>query len=497
MKRVKAMSKIRKINSLKNNMIIYSLSIILLMTILSIYSISIVIKYKEQMESMFEKHIYLSEVESLVIKMDEDLVGFLTTKSSTKLNDYLINTEKLTTSVTASYVGLQNKEDLLMKNITNLIDAYNQQGKEAIMAKRQRNVVKYDEYYGRSVKIKAFIIDYIGQLNTKQLNINSKAYIQLVKQIRILQTITIVIVLILIGLSIIIAYLITSRMIRPITHLSHAASEIAKGNLETQDVVVESNDELLVLASAFNHMKNSINSYVTELTNKSETETKLKDEQLKNIKMEHLLDNAKLYALQSQINPHFLFNTINAGVQMSIMERATKTGLFLESMSRLFRYNIQKMDSVCSLSEEINNINDYHDLLKARFGDRIQFSFYIDPQTLSIKVPPLILQPLVENAYIHGLSSLEQGGLISITTLLTSDECIITIKDTGTGMSRETIDLILQREFTTEEDKVGIGIRNVRDRLELFYQKKSKFTIESQLGMGVKIIIAIPRSMEV
>ena len=491
------MRKINKFSSIRNNMIVYTLSIIFLMTVLSIYSLTIMERYQGQIEAMFEKHIYLSEVGNLMIELDEDLLGFLSSKSSTRLNDYIINSEKLELLVKDAHEMTYNAEDMMMKNIVNLIDAYVIEADQAITYKRQRNVIKYYEHYQKSVTIKGFIADYIDQLNNRQLNRNSVTYTQLVRQIMILQNITYMIVIVLIGLSLMIVYLITSRMVKPFSHLSHAAEEIALGNFETEDIVVETEDEFLLLATAFNHMKNSIKSYISEIKKNAETEAKLKDEQLKNIKMEHLLDNAKLYALQSQINPHFLFNTINAGVQMSIMERATKTSQFFQTMASLFRYNIQKMDSSCTLEEEIENIKDYYELLKVRFGDRIRFQFNIDSEALDMKVPPLILQPLVENAYVHGLSGLEEGGTITINVIDESDATYITVKDTGKGMTAHVADQILNKERDDyTHTKFGIGIRNVRDRLELFFHQPNLFKIECEEGAGVKIVMKIPHIKE-
>jgi len=487
------MAKSNKVSLIKNNLILYSLGIIFFMTILSLYSLSIMERYKEQIETMFEKHIYLSEIEQVMNELDDDLLGFLSSKSSARLNNYLKNIDILKGLVKEEPIEIYNIEDLMMKNITNLVAAYVDEGDEAISYKRLRNVAMYYEHYRNCIDIRTYIISYIDQLNSKQLTRNSLAYSELVYQIQLLQAITYIIIIVLIAFSLLVVYLITSKMVKPFRNLSHAAEEIAIGNFDTEDIVVESNDEFLLLATAFNKMKNSINLYINELTMTAETEAKLKDEQLKNVKMEHLLDNAKLYALQSQINPHFLFNTINAGVQMSIMERATKTGQFLESMSRLFRYNIHKMDSTCTLGEEIENIKDYYELLKVRFGKRIQFEFNIDPSTLQMKVPPLILQPLVENAYIHGLSGLEQGGLITINAVRSMDSTYVIVKDTGNGMSNDIIDRILNKKIADyDEDDFGIGVRNVRDRLELFFHTTDLFKIESSEGNGVKIIIKIP-----
>lgn len=492
------MTKLNRLNTVKSKMRIYSLIIIFVMTILSMYSLSINKRYKGQIENMFEKHIYLSKIKGIMVELDEDLLGYLTSKSSTRLNEYLSNIEVLKelVPVNNSYENIYNMNDLMMKNITNLIDEYMIQANMSINYKRQRNVAKYYQYYKEDVKIMNFIFQYIDKLNDKQLTQNSNSYIDLVYQIRLLQLISYVMVIALIVISIVIVHFISSIMVKPISNLTYVAEEISKGNFDIEDIIVESKDEFSVLAKVFNNMKNSISQYIEELTLKAETETKLKDEQLENIKMKHLLDNAKLYALQSQINPHFLFNTINAAVHMSILERATKTGDFLESMSRLFRYNIKKMDSNCILKEEIENIEDYYDLLKVRFGNRIQFKFNIEKETLYMKVPPLILQPLVENAYIHGLSGLEEGGIISINSIKTMEKSYVIVEDTGKGMNADRIDKILNKNREDDEyEKFGIGIRNVRDRLELFYQKEDIFKIESSEGNGVKIIIEIPNNV--
>ncbi len=493
------MAKLNKFSSIKVNMIVYSLGIIMLMTILSVYSLSIMERYKGQIEGMFEKHIYLSEIEEMMGELDVDLLGFLSSKSSTRLNQYLINMETLKQLVTDIPQEAVNNEDLMMMNIATLVDKYREQGDEAISYKRSRNVAKYYASYERSVQIKGFIHDYIDQLNNRQLNRNSKSYLGLVSQIRLLQTITYLIVFVLIIIAFIVVYYITARMVKPFNNLSHAAEEIAKGNWETEDIVVETEDEFFLLATAFNRMKNSIIQYVEELTVQAETEAKLKDEQLKNVKMEHLLDNAKLYALQSQINPHFLFNTINAGVQLSIIERAPKTGQFLETMSRLFRYNIQKMDSSCTLEEEISNIVDYYELLQVRFGERIQFQFHLDKAASTALVPPLILQPIVENAYIHGLSGLEEGGKIEVSTLKIKERIIITVKDNGKGYAQEFFDHILRKhdiaktdEYSRISDETGIGIRNVRDRLELFFHENNIFRMYGEVNRGVKVIMDVP-----
>ncbi|NDL67145.1 sensor histidine kinase [Anaerotalea alkaliphila] len=487
------MGKINRFRSIKQNMTTYMMAVILLMTILTVYTLGILDRYKDQIQNMFERHIQLSEIQQLVTDMDADLLGFLSSKSSTRLNRFNINKARLEEQMVDWPEEIYNTEDMMLKNIHHLLEEYLLHAEEAISAKRMRNVGKYFAAYETSDRIRGMVVGYVDSLNRIQLGRNSKTYLDLVEQIRLLQNITYSITATAVLLSLLIVYLITSGMVNPLTHLSHAAEEIARGNFDTEDIRVESEDELHILADAFNNMKNSIGRYIVQIKEKAETEAQLKDQQLKNLKMEHLLDNARLYALQSQINPHFLFNTINAGVQMSIMERADRTGAFLESMARLFRYNIQKMDSVCTLQEEVDNIRDYHDLLKVRFGDLIRFDFDIDPKSLEAQVPPLILQPLVENAYIHGLSGLEEGGTIIVRTRREGEDTLVTVEDTGKGMDPESIREVMEKNGKEPSGSGhGIGMRNVRDRLELFYHAKDVFFMENLQEGGLSITIRIP-----
>lgn len=452
-----------------------------------------------QIDNMFEKHIYLSSIEASIKTLDENLLGFLSTKSSTKLNNYLITIENIDGQIDEFYETGLVTNDLTMKNIKNLIEQYKVEADLGITFKRQRNVNEYYKHYDKSLKIKGFIDDYIVQMNQRHIEINSITYKQLVNHSKSLQTITAVIVVSLILLAIMITYLLTSKMVKPFSKLYKSAEEISKGNFYTEDVIIESDNEFKLLAESFNEMKNSIGNYIEGLKITAETENELRDEQMKNLKMAYLLDNAKLNALQSQINPHFLFNTINAGVQLSVIEGATKTGKFLDSMSRLFRYNLKMINEVCTLEDEIGNIRDYYDLLKVRFGDRIKFEFELDQSTLGLEIPPMILQPLVENSFIHGLSSLESGGTICISTEGVGQNVVIIISDNGVGLERDFIDKILSKtdkdmlQGEANKSGLGLGVRNVRDRLELFYHKNDIFKMSGEVNKGVRTTLTVPK----
>jgi two-component system sensor histidine kinase YesM len=476
-------------------MLAYSMVIIVLMTLLSVYSLTVINTYKSQIDGMFDRNILLADTRAVLDKVDGELVSYLNSKSSTSLNLYMLHSEELSDKAVeiSEQVVDFSEEELMLLDIVSMIRNYLSEANFAIDDKLKNDVESLSNRYNDTSNIKAYIIDYINELNIRQFGRNAYNYLYMSRQIEKSNMINIVLIIDLILLSIVIVYTMTSNMINPIIRLSHSAEDIAKGRFDTDEIIVERHDEIKILATAFNKMKNSIKTYIEELQTKAETEAKLKDQQVENLQMQSLLDNAKLYALQSQINPHFLYNTINAGVQLAMLEGADRTSEFLESMSRLFRYNIKQIDSDVTLKQELENIIDYYELLKVRFGDLIEFKFIIDEMATGLPMPPLILQPIVENSYIHGLSSREEGGVITIQALKRESHVIIVVSDDGIGMSRVTIQNILSGKHESQAAKsAGIGMRNVIDRLELYYKCKDIFAIKSVQGEGTKIVITIP-----
>lgn len=490
----------KKILTIKNRMLFYTFGIIAFMTVLSVYSLTITNVYKARIDGMFARNIMLKEITDQLVIVDKELVVYLSTKSSTSLNNYMLNAEKLKniSQELIDRVEYYTEEDLMVIDIDNMIHNYIIEGGEAVQEKRKSNVAAYTEKLETVSTIKGYIISYVNELNTRQLDRNSIHYVYMSQQIKVASTLNIVLILDIILLAFSIVFKMSRSMIDPIVRLSHSVGEVAMGQFDTEEIIVETKDELEILARAFNKMKYSIRVYIEELKEKAFMEASLKDQQMENLKMQSLLDNARLYALQSQMNPHFLFNTINAGVQLSMIEGADRTSEFLESMSRLFRYNINQLDKIqaVTVGQEVDNIRDYYELIKVRFGELITFKFVIDEAGTSYLMPPLILQPLVENAYMHGLSKKEEGGWINIQVLNKVSEIIVVVEDNGIGISQEQIDGIFnensQEVALIKDYSNGIGLKNVIERLELFYKRKNLIVIQSHLNQGTKIICTLP-----
>lgn len=492
-------------NTIRKKMLLYYMVTVCLMSSISLYTLYISNDFMRQIDAMFIRSIYLEELSGLLTTVNEDMFGYLTTKDSDSLNNYHRNSEELKEK--ADFIGTNYTYDesgLMLKDISNMTREYLTRAKIAIDAKRGRNIDLYTSAYHEAGTIEKYIKSYIDRLNLMQTGINTGKYTVLYERLTVLQYLNIILIADIVVLSILIIIKITYSISDPIIKLSRSAEELSKGNFETEVVITSKEDELKTMLAAFNKMKENIRLYIEELKSKAVMESTLKDQQMENLKMQNLLYNAKLQALQAQINPHFLFNTLNAGVQLAMMEEAELTGEFLENMTALFRYNIKDMDKEVTLAEEVSNVKAYAEILRVRFGDVIGFEYDLDETLFELTMPPLVLQPLVENACIHGLGGLEQGGRIRVTARRSADRAEIMVYDNGVGMDGSKI-----REIFDEFDKellpgresrpkkghtTGIGLSNVIQRLNLYFGKRNSIAVDSAPGCGTTIVISVPLS---
>jgi two-component system LytT family sensor kinase len=202
---------------------------------------------------------------------------------------------------------------------------------------------------------------------------------------------------------------------------------------------------------------------------------------------EDLLLNARMSALASQINPHFLFNTLNTVSSLIRYNPDLARGVVLK-LSSILRRLLRKQDNFVPLREELGFIDDYLDIEVARFGpDKLQISKELDEATLEAYVPCMLLQPIVENSIKHGLSPKLEGGEICIRTARRDGRLLIEVEDNGIGMSPERINA-LEGEGVAK----GIGISNVHERLRVLYGDDFRFDIHSVEGKGTFVRIDVP-----
>ncbi len=211
--------------------------------------------------------------------------------------------------------------------------------------------------------------------------------------------------------------------------------------------------------------------------------------------MENHLKEAQLKYLQSQINPHFLFNSLNAGVQLAMMEDAEKTSVFMEKMADFFRYNVKKSSKDATIREEVDAVENYVYILNVRFAGDIRYHSKLDEEAMDFSIPSMILQPLVENAVNHGIRNIERPGEIYLTVENLEEKIEIRIRDNGAGMEMETLERILAGGQAAEGgNSTGIGIHNVISRLELYYNDDGIFHMFSDgKDKGTTVVLRIPK----
>ncbi|MGB9454458.1 MAG: histidine kinase [Bryobacteraceae bacterium] len=212
-----------------------------------------------------------------------------------------------------------------------------------------------------------------------------------------------------------------------------------------------------------------------KIWNNTRNEKKLEEQQ-------RLLVEARLSALTSQINPHFLFNTLNS-VSSLIRTDPNQARVMVVRLSKVLRRLLRKHENFSSLREELSFIEDYLAIEVVRFGDKLRFEKDVAEDTLDMLVPSMLLQPLVENSIKHGLSSKVEGGTIRIRTRRSGSRVELLVEDDGVGIPEEKLATVLDQ---------GIGVSNVHERLKVLFGNDYRMWIESQPGQGTRVQIEVP-----
>lgn len=267
---------------------------------------------------------------------------------------------------------------------------------------------------------------------------------------------------------------VNRTIIQPVVALAEDSVRISKNDFSGDALEALGQDEIAMLVRAFCRMKSSTHDYITALNERYE--------------MEIQLEEVRLQMLKNQINPHFLFNTLNMIAGTAQIEDAVSTEKMINALSRLFRYNLKSTDSVMPLERELKIISDYMYLQQMRFGQRVMYSTDCEEETLEVLVPVFALQPLVENAIIHGLSPKGQGGKIHIRSWMHEGKIWISVADTGTGIGREQLEEMKKALEMGAEHKTGIGVGNIYRRIHSMYQD-GQVTIDSMEGIGTVVQI--------
>ena len=445
----------------------------------------------DKINTVFSSNISLNELSDNLNEMHSGLTGFLETKGTDDLELYFAASQKMRTLMIDLNDNItDNSVKLSERDIRNMLETYLEISDGAVTAKRGRNIDEYTAKYNECTKIRDYLNTYIYSINNEQFRTNSNNYMALVNSLKLTEIMSMLIFAVASVMNVLLIIILTNTITRPLTRLSAKADEISAGNPENvEPLEVFSEDEVGKVTRAFNEMLSSIKDYIARIRTQLITQSEMKE---KNLLMETHLKDAQLKYLQSQINPHFLFNTLNAGAQLAMMEGADRTVEYIRNMADFFRYNVKKNSENVKLSEEIELVDSYIYILNVRFAGEIIFEKDIDESLLDVMVPSMIIQPLVENSIKYGIKDVEPGeGKITLAVYREGDNCCIRVSDNGIGTDEDIIEKIMSNEKKPSETR-GVGITNVMERLDLYYNNKEVFEIKSKKNEGTHVTIKIP-----
>ncbi|MBD8070654.1 sensor histidine kinase [Bacillus sp. PS06] len=393
-------------------------------------------------------------------------------------------------SLQEQYNSTELYVDLIsQKNYQHMITSFEENIDQTIAEVKQQNIQRYSVSLNEAEVISRYIYEMTQDLTNQELLNYHQIYNLVEQKVAYTKMMGTSFFLALITLSLLFALWYSNGISRTISSLTKSAEEISAGNYSGPDVRVSTKDELWFLTKTFNQMKRNIELSVNEIEEKAQ--------------LAQLLKETELRSLQNQINPHFLFNTLNTISKTAYIEGAERTSDLISSVSALLRYNLGDLTRPTVLADEVQIVKEYFFIQKSRFGDRVEFIENIDSTCLQTPIPSLTLQPIVENAFIHGVEELSEDAKIELRIYQNDQFVMIEISDNGIGMEPGTIEKLLnpkdRHEFHHEETKGhsnGIGMRNVVERLKLF-DKQNEVTISSQLGHGTTVITKIRKTQEI
>lgn len=279
-------------------------------------------------------------------------------------------------------------------------------------------------------------------------------------------------------LTALLSILVSRGITRPIRFLSGAMENFGQGNFDI-NCQVDSEDEIGRLSHTFNQMVMDMNSLVNTV-----------------YEQKVMKQEAQMKSLQMQINPHFLYNTLDTINWMARIRHVDEIGDMVAALSNMMRYSLEKKSFV-RLGEEVKSLKDYIAIQNYRYRDKMVAEIEIDESLMSLYIPRLLIQPILENAIVHGIEEKLDKGHILVAARREDEDLYIQIMDDGVGMTEETMSHILREDYSMKKSgHTSIGVVNVNRRIQMIYGKDYGLLVQSVLGAGTKITIHIPAREE-
>lgn len=278
--------------------------------------------------------------------------------------------------------------------------------------------------------------------------------------------------------SMLLALWLSGEITKPVKDLEKSMKEVQKGNFRPVNASMEGNNEIASLGRSFGIMTEKIGQLMDE-----------------NVREQRAKRKSELKALQAQINPHFLYNTLDSIIWMAESGKNQEVVKMTSALSKLLRQSIGNEDEIVTIRKEMEYTSNYLAIQKMRYRDQLEYIIDVDEEILDQEIVKLVIQPLVENAIYHGIKYVEGKGMLIILGSMRGGKVVLSIQDNGPGMDQETLKHILEKKEAPagKAKKSGhVGVYNVHNRIQLYYGKEYGLFYESAPGMGTCVYITIP-----
>lgn len=480
-------------NSFWMQMVVSIFGVFGLLVVSTAYILYSTVQLQKYADQSFQKERYLKNVQEAFLAYQDPLLEYLSTRSSNALAKHLIESQNLRKVLPEHATKTYDLNSIREYTVYSLIRRYLDMADVAVEQKRGRNIEGYIGLYAEMTSLLRYINAEIEHVSTERFKSQIDTYGHFIRYSQDIILSNLLFIICISLFSVILLMHSVQKMTGPMVHLSAMATEISAGNFTVEDVSFSSIYEIDHVIDAFNKMKREISHYIEEIRLQETIKQEYMQERMRNLKMEDLLRRMETYTLQAQMNPHFLFNTLNTGMQLAIVEGAEKTAEFMEYLSLLFRHNIRNKDIIVPLRHEIEGISYYFYIVKLRFPKNLKLLLEC-PENIQdmCKVPVSILQPLVENCIVHAFKNTEREGIIEVRAELKDRYLYLTVQDNGCGISKEKIDQLLHPLPIEETSSKVMGLENVIQRLLFFYpDTPNVITIQSSPDLGTTIRICI------
>lgn len=397
---------------------------------------------------------YANGTEGGVLKVDFDFTKIITLISQTDFGDgghmTIYDRDYAVVYTSAEDLDQDNDETEFIENLVMGVRSYQENGKRFVL---------YTSTINKTMRRVAIFT------NVDSLDIMIDKFLLYVISIAVVVSLVFTVTMILVARS----------LTRPIGELKREMAEVESLNYLAETAKpIKGSREVEDLSNSFSQMMLRIKELMERIINEQEEQKK-----------------SELKALQNQINPHFLYNTFDSIIYMIDKGESEKAEEMIVALSKFFRISVSKGRNVIPLSSELDHAMYYLKIQKMRFGDSFSYSFDVEDGLGDYKVIKLILQPLIENAINHGISKIKGVGNIKISAKKADGFLTLSIEDNGYGILAEKIEEIY-KSFNSDSLDAGVGIKNVYQRLRIYYGEKADIKIASVLDKGSKVTIYIP-----